>query len=392
MSGTQSLRSDITNGTNTQYPKSEQAERDAENRISDADMVVLTDGDADGIAAASLVNYVYNGLDVEIIPVGPHRPMLWEGQALDALRKHGRESMTVFFLDTCLADTPSWAVDKLGYLPDEMNVHFFDHHEWPDEGRREFVEGNTTYCEIDSEVDSRTWEIGGEEVEERCTTQMVYDYFVDNEVDFPDTIENRVKAIAAGDLWLRKDTEEGFIHPQTATLIDSLEYVTDRKPSERSEEDWYGYKTWADSIVSDSQISETEIPGLAHDYRNRIDRIVDFVYDNSDQFMSVKEINGMKFASIYGDVPPNDIAERLRQDGFDGVAILRPNFRVSFRGTDQFAVCDKIATELGGGGHEQASGAGLNTLTDGEMDETEYQNNHGEPLRSEVLEVMASHL
>lgn len=395
MSDQESLRSEVTGkaGTN-QYPKSDEAVEDVDQRISNADMVVLTDGDADGIAAASLVDYVYEGLNVEAIPVGPHRPMVWESQALDALKHHGRDDMTVYFLDTCLSDSKSWAVEKLGYLPDEMTVRFFDHHEWPNEERREFIESNTSHCEIDTEMDGRTWTINGEEVDERCTTQMIYDYFVRNNIDFSDEIKDRVKAIAAGDLWLRQDDGEGgkeFVHDKTSTLVDGLEYITDRNPEERAEEPWYGYQEWSNAFTENTEISETTIPALAESYRTQIDELVDFVYDNSEEFLSVKEVGDMKFASVYSDTSPNEIATRLRQDGFDGVAILRPSLRVSFRGTDNFQVCDKIANKLGGGGHKQASGAGLTDLRDERIDKQDYKENYGEELRQEVLDVMSEH-
>lgn len=395
MSGSESLRMEVTGQTGrNQYSKSSDASDDVDRRVSNADMVVLTDGDADGIAAAALVDYVYEGLDIEIIPVGPHRPVVWESTALDAIRHHGRDDMTVYFLDTCLSDTKSWAVEKLGYLPDETTVRFFDHHEWNNQGRVEFIEGNTSHCEIDTEMDSRTWSINGEEVDERCTAQMIFDYFTRNNVEFPSEIEDRVKAIAAGDLWLRQDAEDGgkeFIHEDTHLFMDSNEFITDQNPADRSDDPWYGYREWADAFTGDADISETVIPTFAGNYREKIDELVDFVYDNSEEFLSVRTEGDMKLASIYCGTSPNEIATRLREDGFDGVAILRPNRRVSFRGTEDFTVCDKIANELDGGGHKQASGGGLNDLNDEDIDINEYQDTYAEKLRSDVLDLMAKH-
>lgn len=395
MSGSESLRMEVTGQAEVGgYSKTDEASDDVDERVSRADMVVLTDGDADGIAAASLVDYVYEGLDVEVIPVGPHRPVVWESTALDAIRHHGRDDMTVYFLDTCLSDSKSWAVEKLGKLPEETTVRFFDHHEWNNQGRLEFVEGNTSYCEIDTEIESRTWEINGEKVNERCTTQMLFDYFTRNNVEFSEELEDRVKAIAAGDLWLRQDDGNGgkeFIHEDAQLFMDSTEYITDRDLGERADEPWYGYREWAETFTGKANISETVIPTFAENFREQIDQLVDFVYDNSDEFLSVQKQGDMKLASIYCGTSPNEIATRLREDGFDGVAILRPNCRVSFRGTENFPVCDKIANELDGGGHKQASGGGLHDLKDEEIDIEKYKENYAESLREDILDLMADH-
>jgi len=361
---------------------------EARENIKDADMVVLSDGDADGIASAALVEYVFDNLDVAMVPVGPHRSAVYPSKGMELVAKHGRDDMTVFFLDTCLNEEDDWMVESLEDMHETANVRFFDHHEWTDEERIEYVRDNTSHCELDTCMDTE-WEVNGEVIEERCTAKMVYDYFVSNGVEFPAEIEERIEAVTVGDLWLKNNSYE-FKHEQTQFVMDSLEYVTDIHMSERYDERWFGYGDWADAFCDVSTpLEETVLAEYASDYRSRIDARLDVVFNN-DGFVSQYEVDELNVAFVYGDIPPNDPSTVLRKQGVDVVIIMFPWMKCSLRGTENFSSCHLLAEELGGGGHGMAAGATLRDINPYDSKE-EYYKDYGRKFHAVLLEKISEY-
>lgn len=359
-----------------------------DNIVQDNELIVLTDGDADGVAAAALVKHVYDSMDVGIIPVGPHRPFCFAGEAFKAVADNAHDGMTVFCLDTSLDDDPDFAVERLSWVKDVANLHFFDHHEWSDDDRVEFVESNTDTFEVDSRMENTGWDFA--EVDERCTTQMVFDYFTRNGVRFTDEMKNRVEAVAAGDLWLKDDNHE-FIHPDSQLILDSLEEVNSTPAHERYTQDKFGYSEWIDSFLDiDTELSNTTLTNLAENYRRPVENKLDYMWSNREEYITETEVVGVKVAVVYGNIGPNPVADRLRKEGFDMCASLRPDFGVSFRGSDNFTECHTIAEELGGGGHEQASGGDAEELDVYENKE-ELWEEAGHKLRERLVNLIEKH-
>lgn len=361
----------------------------AEAIIKNSDMVILTDGDADGVASAALVADVFDSMDVGMIPVGPHRRAVYPSKAMKMITEHGRDGMSVFFLDTCLGDDEDWMVRPLENLNEKCRVVFFDHHEWTDDERVEYVRENTSYCEIDSRMDT-PWTLAGDDQTERCTVKMVYDYFVNNGVTFDSELEDRVNAVTVGDLWLKNDEYE-FIHDDTQFVMDSLEYITDIEMSERYDQPWFGYEAWAEAFVNtDTPLSETTLAEYANDYRSRIDARLDVVFNN-DGFVKRYDHEGLDVAMVYGDVPPNDPSTVLRRDGADVVFILFPWMKCSIRGTDAFDNCHLIAEDLGGGGHDKAAGANLKDVNPYD-EKADYYDDFGQQFHSVLLDKISEYL
>jgi len=387
--------------TDVQYPNSETGNSDgkdsvdkydyldkAREDVKNADLIVLSDGDADGIASAALVDYVFAGMEVAMIPVGPHRSAVYPSKGMELIAEHGREDMTVFFLDTCLNDEEDWMVESLEDMGEQARVHFFDHHEWTNEDRIEYVRENTHYCELDTLMET-PWEVGGETIEERCTAKMVYDYFVDNGIEFPDEISDRIEAVTVGDLWLKNDNYE-FKHDDTQFVMDSLEYVTDIHMSERYDDPWFGYGTWAEAFCDTSTpLAETVLADYAEDYRTRIDNRLDVVFNN-DGFVEQYEVDGIEVAFVYGDVPPNDPATELRRQGMDVVVIMFPWMKCSLRGTENFDNCHLLAEDLGGGGHGMASGATLRDINPYDS-KKDYYEDYGREFHDLLLEMISEY-
>lgn len=361
----------------------------AERVITNSDMVILTDGDADGIASAALVDTVFESLDVGMIPVGPHRRAVYPSKAMKMVAEHGREGMTVFFLDTCLGDDEEWMVAPLEQMGEKCRVMFFDHHEWTDDARVEYVEANTDYCEIDSRMET-PWELDGEPMEERCTVKMVYDYFVSNGVSFDSKITDRVEAVTVGDLWLKNDSYE-FINEETQFVMDSLEYITDIEMADRYDEPWFGYREWADAFCeTETLLSETTLSDFATDYRTRIDARLEVMFEN-DGFVTRYDHEGLDVAMVYGDVPPNDPSTVLRRDGADVVFILFPWMRGSIRGTDAFDNCHLIAEDYDGGGHDKAAGFNLRDVSPYDT-KSDYYEDCGKQFHSLLLNKVSEYM
>lgn len=380
-----------------QYPGSkEYAEKDdilaaASEKVSSADLVVLTDGDADGIASAALVEEVFDTMDVVMLPVGPHDQFLYPKEAMNLIVDEGRDGMTVFFLDTCLGDNPDWQVRPLKDLHEKARVLFFDHHEWTDDDRVEFFRENTSYCEIDSRMESE-WTVNGETIDSRCTAGMVYDYFTEQGVEFNSDLADRVDAVTAGDLWMKNDDEE-FHHSNTQFILDSLEFITDVSQANRYTDEKYGFGDWISAFrKTETSLDDTKLAKYATEYRSHINNRLDVIFEN-DEFVQHYEVSGLDVAMVYGDVPPNDPSNRLRQNGVDVVVVLFPWGKASFRSSDTFTHCHRIAEDLGGGGHENAAGGAyldrLNEYT--YSTEKDYYEDYGQEVHTALLDRIETH-
>lgn len=360
----------------------------ARNAIRNSDMVVLTDGDADGIASAALIDDAFEGLSVGIIPIGPHEKALYPNQSLNLLLEEGRDDMTVFILDVCLNEDANWKVEPLIEVSERFRVLLFDHHEWTNEERVSFVDEHTSHLELDGQ-ESTSWTYDGTEYTERCTVRMIYDYLVENGVQFDDELENRVNAVTAGDLWM-KDEDKNFIHPQTQLYLDSIEYITDIGMPHRHMEPWFGYEEWAEAFCdTTTSIVETDIAGYAFEYREMINERVNILFD-TDELLTQYTRDGLDIAFVYGDIPPNEVSEELREKGIDVVIVLFPWGKCSFRGTDNFAQCHQIASDLGGGGHGKAAGAPLDDINPYNSDK-EYNKNNGEKVHEILLDKISEY-
>lgn len=390
-----SIKKKLTEQSTNTYSKSTQAEEDVSEMIQSSEMVVFTDADADGLASAGLIEYVFGDtLDICVIPAGPHRSVVWESTALDLITEHIRKDATVWILDTCFNEQDDWIVEKFKPLSEKARINLFDHHEWSDENRVEYIKQFCDYFEVDSlRDDAPEWEINGQIVSERCTAQMVYDYMVENQVEFPLFLKDRIKAVASGDLWLRNDETDTFMHPDTALVMDSVEYITKQSYHERRTKEWYGYKLWIDHLFKEAPLQQTELQNYADEFLSNITEQVDYLLNNREEFISTQKIGSINVIVIYGDIAPNYLAEELRQEGYDLVASIRPNGRVSFRGTDNFTKCNQIADSLGGGGHEKASGASLFSLfpeNENEYSIDDYREEYGKQIREKLLKEISN--
>lgn len=357
----------------------------SEERIEDAQIVVFTDGDADGIASAAVVDYVFDSMDVEIIPIGPHKPAIrYESKAFKTLNEYGREGMTVFVLDTSLGDTQTFNHIKkpLKEASEKFNLHIFDHHKWNNDEAVDYIREHSNTLEIDTRQD-REWEHNGYTISDRSAAKMVYDYFVDNGVDFPEVISDRVKAVSVGDTWIRTD-EDTFVHTDAQMMLNSVEYITGRIPLEdRFTSEWWGYGEWAQEFISEDSLgSESVITAYGDAYNEIIEKELSFLKEN-DEFFSRETINGKDVAFIYGDISANDIAEHLRSEGVELTVVFYPSGSCSLRGSDSFTECDIVAESFEGGGHEQAAGARVYSQFD-EFSQDTHQSTHGERSINEM--------
>lgn len=354
--------------------------------INSADVLVLTDGDADGIASAALVNDVFTNLSVQMIPVGPHGSAYkYTNTAIEDIVEHGRDGMSVFILDTCLDDS-----DKFGFyrtplqnLGEKCSVYFFDHHEWSNGEPKRVIEQVSEHAEFES-LD-HSWVYDGSVISSRATVKMLYDYFTRNGVSFSTMVRDRVFAVSIADTW---EKESGsFIHNSSKMLSDSVQEITFHTPlSGRKSYSWWGYREWVNEFLTHEDAlnsTDSHISTFASRYQNRIQKELEFIKTHNE-YLCEETICGIKTGLVYGDISPNEVSEQLQSEGFDLVVTLRPNGGCSFRSSDSEPICSDIAAKFDGGGHKHSAGGHLFTIDSFNQDE--YIESKGNSVQSVVIE------
>lgn len=389
---TDDIQKSIVNPTKPKYfDKTRGDNRDElAEKIKDKDMIVLTDGDADGIYSAGIVNYVFNDtLDIGIVPCGVHDSFIYLNDALRVLNENLRENSTVWILDICVNEFEEWKINNLETANKKFNVRYFDHHEWSNEERISYIDQHTSHLELDC-LESKSWTVGDTTVDERPTVLMMYQYFKDSGVEFNDELTDRIKATAVGDIWLTDDDNE-YIHPLTDTIIYGTKYITNKPRIERFEADWYGYKPLINAFFNtDISIEDSQLHTFAEEQQQSINEKIEYVFERKDTFMTEKTIDGITYTAIYGNLPSTETAKVAKDNGSEAVVILYPSLGAAFRGKENvFEECDTIAEEFGGGGHKMASGCSLEQINPYESVE-EYIKDKGQRLQGEIIEKMQS--
>lgn len=389
---TDDLRKSISNPTKPKYfdqSRGENREQLAK-KIQGKDMIVLTDGDADGIYSAGLINYTFKDtFDIAIVPCGVHDSFIYLNDALRVLNQNLREGTTVWILDTCVNEFEDWKINNIEEAHEKFYIQYFDHHQWSNEDRIEYIREHTSHLELDC-LESKTWEVNGETIEERPTVLMLYQYLQENGTEFNETLINRIKATAVGDVWITNDDNE-YVHNLTDTILYGTKYVTNTPRIERCEDEWYGYRPLIDVFFdTEKLLSDTEMQEYATKQKQAIEEKINYVFEREDSFVTTKTLDGITYTAIYGNLPSTETAKVAKDNGAEAVVILYPSVGAAFRGTEEvFEKCDTIAEQFGGGGHKMASGCSLKDINPYESTEA-YVEDKGQKLQEQMIEKMHS--
>ncbi|AEH38115.1 DHH family phosphoesterase [Halopiger xanaduensis] len=248
--------------------------------------------------------------EVALIPASPHDVE----DAIARVAEYGDDGIELFVCDL--------APDRYEYVEDELeaaletasSVAWYDHHQWDDEVAQAVRDAGVDLVIGDSD--------------EECSADVVYRSL---EYDFSPMYEELAAVTRDHDLWLRED-------PRSDDLAD--------------------YAYWTDPAEYVEVVREygVDLPDWVHEYisERRVEK--EALIDRAIARAEYREIGGYTVGVTYGRCSQNEVAEAMREEGADASVIVKPAGSASIRGTDEFDRCHEVAGRVNGGGHPKAAG------------------------------------
>ncbi|MGM0590997.1 MAG: DHH family phosphoesterase [Halobacteriota archaeon] len=379
-------RKSLLPGTGFFYPDSldeEYADRQVQEAVEGAEIVVVADADADGLGCVALVRAVEDAaldvaafeMDIEarlteaaseasttgdvdgadgettegeaedtdrssvaLVPAGPHNME----DALSRVAEFAEPAVDVFVCDLC-PDRFEYVAAALDELTnDERTVRWFDHHQWDADVARAVRETGVDLVIGDSE--------------EECTTDVALrslDY------DFPDYLHDLAAVTRDHDLWLREDSRSDDL-ADYAYWTDPEEYVT----------------------VVGRYGPDLPEPVESYVEHRRVEKQA--LIERAVERAEIKQVGPWTVGVTYGRCSQNEVAEALRERGTDAAVIVKPAGSASIRGTDAFARCHEVAAQVNGGGHPKAAGCKPD-IYDDMLDYAHHWTTQGEAAKEVIL-------
>ncbi|OAQ52221.1 hypothetical protein HTG_11410 [Natrinema mahii] len=277
---------------------------DATDDIDEADLAVAGEAD-DPLAEPEPTPH-----GVALLPASPHDVE----DALARVAEYGDEGIDLYVCDL--------APDKYEYVESELDaaletadrVSWYDHHQWGDDVAAAVREAGVDLVIGDSE--------------EECSADVVYRSL---EYEFDPMYEELAAVTRDHDLWLRED-------PRSDDLAD--------------------YAYWTDPAEYVEVVREygADLPAWVEDYiaERRVEK--EALIDRAVGRAEYREIGGYTVGVTYGRCSQNEVAEAMREAGADASVIVKPAGSASIRGTDAFDRCHEVAGKVNGGGHPKAAG------------------------------------
>ncbi|MFB6112087.1 MAG: DHH family phosphoesterase [Halobacteriaceae archaeon] len=287
----------------------EREEAEARETLAAADVVVVTDDDADGLGCAAIIREAHG--DAGILPSGPGDI----GDALERVATYGTPEL-VYVCDIC-PDT----VDRVGeplqaLLERGATVRWFDHHQWEPAVADEL----------------RDWgvELVVGESDEQCTADVALES-IDH--PFPARFEELAAVTRDHDLWIKKDE-------RSDDLGDFAYWAED-------------IETYVETVREHGVALPEDVQAFLTERRVEKDELIDRAVDRAD----IRTVGPWTVGVTYGRCSQNEVAERLRVEaGADAAVIVKPSGAASIRGSEGFEQSHRVARLVGGGGHPRAAG------------------------------------
>jgi len=291
------------------YPDSlqrDQSRAEATEAMTDAEVVVVADPDADGLACTALVREAHG--EGALVPASPHNL----GEALSWIAEDAADT-TVYICDLCPDSKADLAA--LGAATETAaSLTWYDHHQW-DDG-------------LDTQVRAAGVDLVVGDSDEVCTADVAL-------AELDGAFDERHAELAAvtrdHDLWIRAD--------------------------DRSD-DLADYAYWADNEEYIAVVREhgadlpEEVRQTLAERRVEKERLVEKAVERA----RLREVGPWTVGVTYGRCSQNEVAEHLREQGADASVIIKPSGSASIRGTDGFQRCHEVAAQVEGGGHPKAAG------------------------------------
>ncbi|WP_135827603.1 DHH family phosphoesterase [Halorussus halobius] len=284
----------------------EEAEVEAE--LTGADVAVVADPDADGLACTALVREVYG--EAALVDAGPHDL----DDALERVAEYTEPGARVFVCDLC-PDT----YDEVGGALETVvergsDVRWFDHHQWTDTVAEAVRDAGVDLVVGDSDAE--------------CTADVAVrslDY------EFPDYLVELAAVTRDHDLWIRDD--------ERSDDLADFSY-------------WADPEEYVDVVAEHGPNLPAEIEEFLAEMRVEKDALIEKAVARAD----VEEVGPWTVGVTYGRCSQNEVAEALRQQGTDAAVVVKPSGSASIRGTDDFERAHEVARQVNGGGHPKAAG------------------------------------
>lgn len=313
-------------------PEGENPWRIADNVVLSSnsyDVILITDSsDSDGLGCATLFNHKY-GSDVGIIPAS-HRN--WGYSPVDALHNVAleiQEGTPIYITDLGQnnENKEEW-IESVSEIAKTNPIRFRDHHQTD----KEIIEGLDAIDNVEYKHNTDV-----------CATKIVLENDYPNA---PDYLKEFAEYTNVRDLFKTDDPrfQETEILSNAAFWFPFMDYV------ELATE--YGINLTEADITLDSGISYGEYIEARSYIKEQKLRVA----LNTVQF---KDIEGYKFAFIYGQCYQSEAGRRLiEEQGADVAVIVKPSGNISIRSSDETELALPLAEHFDGGGHDCAAGVG----------------------------------
>jgi oligoribonuclease NrnB/cAMP/cGMP phosphodiesterase (DHH superfamily) len=313
----------------------ERAEREAADRLADADVVVVADGDADGLACTALIQVARGG--ATLLPAGPHELR----EALTWVAEYAADAET-YVCDLCPdSDDDLDPLDDIVTAVD--SVAWYDHHQWDPA-----LEDTVRTAGVDLAVGDS---------DEVCSADVT---LAELDHDFADQYAELAAVTRDHDLWIRDDERSD----------DLADYAH-----------WADAETYVETVLEHGPDLPTEAQEVLAERRIEKQALIEKAVGRAH----LREIGSLTVGVTYGRCSQNEVAERLREQGADASVVVKPSGSASIRGTDAFERCHEVAAQVGGGGHPKAAGCKPDIYND-MLDYAHHWTTHGAVAKQAILD------
>jgi oligoribonuclease NrnB/cAMP/cGMP phosphodiesterase (DHH superfamily) len=313
-------------------------------RAAGAEVLVVADPDADGLACAAIVREVYG--EAALIPSSPHE--LEDGLA--AAAEYGEPGATVFVCDLC-PDRFEYVAEDLPALVEHADeVRWFDHHQWDDD---------VAAAVRDAGADLT---IGGDD---ECTADVAVRVLEDGGETVPDRLRDLAAVTRDHDLWLKADERSDDLADYAVWVEDDEEYV--------------------ETVREHGPDLPEDVLAFLAERRVEKQRLVQRAVDRA----SMESVGDLTVGVTYGRCSQNEVADALREQGADAAVVVKPAGSASIRGSDDFERCHEVAAQVEGGGHPKAAGCKPDIYHD-VMDYAHHWTTQGAVAKREILRAFES--
>lgn len=332
-------------------------------RLGDADRVVISDDDCDGLTSVAMLRAAYPEDTIIHVESGHGSSGLSPSEAIQIVHDYSPKETEVYITDLCFEDNDFQSdLDHLQQLNGGQTVHLYDHHQWSDEA----------LSELERWVDDLRIRDSESEAVEACATSITFEAVEadmrENNPEVVDRMRELANVVVDHDLWLKEDRRSDYLSTWAHLADDADEYIDT-------------VLEFGADVISDPHAGAA-IRAEVIEQEQRIEIV-------REKHTDWHEVRGADVAVAYGDAYRSELGERLlNEDGADIAVLIKPWDKVSIRTDgDEYGIAHVVAKRLAdaeGGGHEHAAGCKPSLNVDYE----EHWRTKGEGVKFRALETI----